>query len=178
VIVPGIGGSDDAHWQTLWEQEWGARAVRIAPESWSQPDLGDWVGAIERAAKRVLSRADDVVLIAHSLGCWAVSSWVHQTVIGPPRGVVLVAPPDPSGDAFPADAAPTFVGALARPLTCPSVVVASTNDPYCDLRVAEGLASDWGSDLAVVGELGHLNSSSGLGAWPQGREIVDRLVSF
>ncbi len=40
VMVPGIGGSDDAHWQTLWERRWGDEiAVRIEPSSWSQPDL-------------------------------------------------------------------------------------------------------------------------------------------
>ncbi len=50
VIIPGIGGSGGAHWQTLWEDEWGSDAVRIAPASWSEPDLADWVQAIERAA--------------------------------------------------------------------------------------------------------------------------------
>ena len=93
-----------------------------------------------------------------------------------PRGVLLVAPPDPTSEAFPADAAPTFVRVAARPLPCPSVVVASTNDPYCDLRVAEDFASIWGSDLTVAGELGHLNSASGLGEWLTGREALDRVT--
>lgn len=177
VIVPGIGGSDDSHWQTRWEQQWGDEtAVRIEPGSWSQPDLPDWVGAIARAVEAVRSRDDDVVLIAHSLGCWAAAEWLQQANHRHSRGALLVAPPDPTGGAFPADAAPTFLSVAARPLPCPSVVVASTNDPYCDLSVAEELARSWGSDLQVAGELGHLNSASGLGEWPAGRRVLDRLA--
>ncbi|MFJ4160728.1 RBBP9/YdeN family alpha/beta hydrolase [Microbacterium testaceum] len=179
VIVPGIGGSDDAHWQTRWEQQWGDEtAVRIEPGSWSQPHLQDWVGAIARAFEAVRSRCDGVVLITHSLGCWAAAEWLQQGNHRHPRGALLVAPPDPTDEAFPADAAPTFLSVAAHPLRCPSVVVASTNDPYCDLRVAEELARSWGSDLQVAGALGHLNSASGLGEWPAGREVLDRLVSL
>lgn len=179
VIVPGIGGSDDSHWQTLWERDWGGEtSVHIEPGSWSQPDLHDWVEAIARAVEVIDQRVDDVVVIAHSLGCWAVSTWLQQAHERYPRGVLLVAPPDPTSEAFPADAAPTFVSAAARVLPCPSVVVASTNDPYCDLRVAEGLASIWGSDLTVAGELGHLNSASGIGEWHAGREALDRVASL
>lgn len=178
VIVPGIGGSDDAHWQTLWERQWGSEtAIRIEPGSWSQPDLHDWVEAIARAAEVIESRDRDVMLIAHSLGCWATSEWLQQTNSRYPRGALLVAPPDPTSEAFPADAAPTFVNVAARPLTCPSVVVASTNDPYCDLRVAEEFASSWGSDLKVAGELGHLNSASGVREWTTARELLDRVAS-
>lgn len=56
------------------------------------------------------------------------------------------------------------------------MVVASTNDPYAALRMAEGLAAAWGSDIRVAGELGHLTAASGLGAWPQGRRLLAELV--
>lgn len=177
VIVPGIGGSDDEHWQTLWQRQWGAAAARIRPQSWSQPDLGDWVDAIDRAVKEVEARADDVVLVAHSLGCWAASAWLGEAGIRPPRGTLLVAPPDPAGERFPGEAAPTFVDVLPHPLPCPSVVVASANDPYCRLEVARDLATSWGSRFEPVGSLGHLNSGSGLGDWPQGRGLLTRLTS-
>ena len=39
VIVPGIGGSGEAHWQSLWEQSWGDEAIRIEPPSWNEPVL-------------------------------------------------------------------------------------------------------------------------------------------
>ncbi|MET7666231.1 alpha/beta hydrolase [Streptomyces sp. NPDC005356] len=38
VLIPGIDGSDEQHWQSLWEKRWGASAVRIAPTSWRQPE--------------------------------------------------------------------------------------------------------------------------------------------
>jgi predicted alpha/beta hydrolase family esterase len=176
VTIPGIDGSDDEHWQTLWEREWGAAAIRITPQSWSQPDLVDWVGAVGRAVDDAEARDSDVVLIAHSLGCWAASTWLNDATERHVRGVLLVAPPDPRGHAFPSEAASTFVGLEARPLPCPSIVVASTNDPYCSLEVAAGFASSWGSRLRTVGEHGHLNSASELGSWPEGRELLNALV--
>jgi hypothetical protein len=51
VIVPGIDNSDELHWQSSWEAEWGPAATRIAVASWTSPDLDDWVGAIERAVR-------------------------------------------------------------------------------------------------------------------------------
>jgi predicted alpha/beta hydrolase family esterase len=175
VIIPGIGGSGEEHWQTLWERQWGAAAIRIAPRSWTQPDLSDWVAAIERAVHDAEARDREVVLIAHSLGCWAASSWLSGVTGRRLRGALLVAPPDLAGDAFPAEAASSFVGVEARTLPCPSIVVASTNDPYCRLEEAAGLATSWESLLHVVGELGHLNTASNLGRWPLGRELLDRV---
>lgn len=177
VLIPGIGGSSEEHWQTAWEQEWGADAVRIAPRSWSEPDLVDWVAAIERAVSDAEVPDIDVVLIAHSLGCWAASAWLNEAPGRHLRGALLVAPPDQTGDTFPAEAASTFVGVAARILPCPSVVVASTNDPYCSLEVAEEFAASWGSLLRVVGELGHLNTASNLGDWPQGRGLLVELLA-
>jgi predicted alpha/beta hydrolase family esterase len=176
VVIPGIGGSSDEHWQTVWERQWGAAAVRIAPQSWSHPDLLDWVAAVERAVDDAEARDSDVVLIAHSLGCWAASTWLNGATGRRLRGAFLVAPPDPAGHAFPSGAASTFVSLEARMLPCPSMVVASTNDPYCPLEVAEGLAAGWGSLLQVVGELGHLNTASDLGSWPRGRELLEIVV--
>lgn len=174
VIVPGIGGSDDAHWQSLWEAQWGTAAVRIAPRSWSRPDLADWVDAIDGAVSGDQTDIGDVVLVAHSLGCWAVATWLRAAAVAP-RGVMLVAPPDPAGEVFPGWAAPTFLSVTAAALPCPSIVAASTSDPYCTLEVAEGFASAWGSELVAMGDVGHLNSASGLGDWPEGRVILDRL---
>lgn len=176
VIIPGIRGSDDTHWQTAWERQWGSAAVRIAPGSWTQPDLADWVAAIDRAVADIETRTSDVVLIAHSLGCWAASTWLSESARPAVRGALLVAPPDPSADAFPTADASTFVGAPRQAMPCPSVVVASTNDPYCRLDVAQSLASAWGSDLRVVGALGHINSASDLGDWLQGREVLESLL--
>lgn len=175
VIVPGIGGSDGTHWQTLWQQRWGVDAVRIDPGSWSHPDLDDWVAAVDRAARLLSPRVDGIALVGHSLGCWAVTEWLLRTPVRIPTAAFLVAPPDPIGDVFPHEDASTFVALQARRLAAPSMVVASTDDPYCEPRVAEQLAAAWGNELVRVDQAGHINSASKLGAWPTGREALDRI---
>lgn len=176
VVVPGVGGSEEDHWQTQWEQEWGPDAVRIVPRSWDAPDHDDWVDAVDRAVRSLDVAHGEVVVVAHSLGCWAATEWLAEAVGSSVRGMMLVAPPDPAGAAFAAAAGPTFARMRARPLDCASVVVASTDDPYCPLEEAELLAAGWGSELRVVGARGHINAASGLGAWQEGRDVLEGLL--
>ena len=61
-------------------------------------------------------------------------------------------------------------------LPFPSIVVASTNDEYMTLERAQQVAQAWGSRLVNVGALGHINSASGLGLWPQGHALLQELV--
>ncbi|MFG2965197.1 RBBP9/YdeN family alpha/beta hydrolase [Streptomyces sp. NPDC048288] len=176
VIIPGIDGSDDGHWQSRWERAWGDSAVRIAPGSWTRPELADWVDAVRAAHDIAVARgAGRVVLVAHSLGCWAAAAWLERVR---PAGVsaFLAAPPDPRGPAFPAARAPTFLDLSARPLPCPALVVASDDDPYGDATASAALASGWQAPRRSVGAHGHLNSASGLGDWPAGRELLRTLV--
>ncbi|WP_199552692.1 alpha/beta hydrolase [Streptomyces sp. N35] len=176
VIIPGIDGSDEQHWQTLWERELGSSAVRIAPASWSAPVLADWVGAVQTAYETACGRSMDgeVVLVAHSLGCWAGARR------GRPRpgaaGGLLVAPPDPRGPAFPREPAATFLDPAARPLSCPALVVGSADDPYCTAEAAAGFAAAWEARWHLAAPAGHLNSASGLGSWPQGRALLNSLT--
>ncbi|MFG2428522.1 RBBP9/YdeN family alpha/beta hydrolase [Streptomyces sp. NPDC048590] len=178
VIVPGIGGSDERHWQSRWEAGWGASATRIAPGSWTEPDLEDWVAAVRTAYERAARQADGdgVALVAHSLGCWAAARWLEEAR---PGGVVafLAAPPDPLGPAFPHEAASTFLGVTARPLPCPGLVVSSDDDPYCGAAAAAGLATGWESPRTSVGKQGHINSDSGHGDWERGRELLRVLLA-
>lgn len=48
ITLPGIGGSDGAHWQTIWEKSNRAMA-RFEPGDWDNPDLSDWLAALDRA---------------------------------------------------------------------------------------------------------------------------------
>ncbi|MGF1428078.1 RBBP9/YdeN family alpha/beta hydrolase [Kitasatospora sp. LaBMicrA B282] len=63
------------------------------------------------------------------------------------------------------------------PLPFPSIVVASSDDPYAGIERSRAFAAGWGSRLVEVGALGHVNSESGLGDWPQGRELLAELTS-
>ncbi|MFI6939088.1 RBBP9/YdeN family alpha/beta hydrolase [Streptomyces sp. NPDC050418] len=174
VFIPGIDGSDEQHWQTLWEQESGPAAVRIAPASWSAPDRSDWIAAVQNAYDRFPS--DEVVLVAHSLGCWAAADWLTGTAPDRVRAALLVAPPDPEGPAFPREAASTFLASAARPLPCPALVVGSPDDPYCTAEMATHFAHQWKADLHLTDGGGHLNSASGLGTWPEGRRLLTGLT--
>ncbi|MFI6684232.1 RBBP9/YdeN family alpha/beta hydrolase [Streptomyces sp. NPDC050485] len=178
VVVPGIDGSDGQHWQTLWEREWSTSAVRISPASWSAPDLDDWVDAVQAAYDDASRRDSRVVLVAHSLGCWAASTWLSKNPSSGVGGAFLVAPPDPREPAFPRQAAATFVAVSAQPLPCPALVVGSTNDPYCTPGTAVDFAARWAARWQVAGACGHINSASGLGAWPHGRELLDSLIQL
>ncbi|MGD3108717.1 RBBP9/YdeN family alpha/beta hydrolase [Streptomyces sp. YGL11-2] len=176
VIIPGIDGSDGQHWQTLWERQWGTSAVRISPASWSTPELEDWGDAVGAAYDEARRLGDRVVLVAHSLGCWAVSTWLDANPSSPVAGAFLAAPPDPHGPAFPRQAAASFTTVSAQPLPCPALVVGSLDDPYCTPEAATDLAARWAAQWHVTGPHGHLNSASGLGPWPDGRKLLDSLT--
>lgn len=168
VIIPGIDGSDDNHWQSIWQAGWGASASRIRPASWERPDLDDWCRAIDRA---VGPNPPAVVLVAHSLGCLAAANWAAGQ--RPPiRGMFLVAPPDTAGPKFPAAAARTFTGKLPVPLCVPGLVVSSEDDPYCTKNAAERMASGWKLDRVSAGPVGHISSASRLGQWDLGRALL------
>ncbi|KQV56263.1 MULTISPECIES: alpha/beta hydrolase [unclassified Caulobacter] len=177
IIIPGIGGSGDAHWQTLWERE-DPSFVRIAPSSWDAPELEDWLAALDSA---VVACAEPPVLVAHSLGCLLVAHWWTRTSHAA-RGAFLVATPDPDGPSFPAVEAASFRGALNVKAPFPVLMVASADDPYGTPAYAAAKAAAWGAELVEAGALGHINGSSGLGAWPWSRAlltgfIADRLLS-
>lgn len=162
-IVPGIGGSGPEHWQSRWEASYGGR--RLAPSSWDEPDPADW----QRALTALV--AEDDVVVAHSLGCLAVATWLGAG--GRCAGVLVVAVPDPHGPSFPAAAAGFTTSRVA--LSVPAVLVASTDDPYADVAYAEEVAVAWDATLVVAGARGHLNAASGLGDWPEGQALLAEL---
>ena len=132
IILPGSGGSGEAHWQTRWQQANSAMR-RFSPASWDLPDFDDWVAALETAVSQATTPP---VLIAHSLSCLLVAHW--QTVSGLEiAGAFLVAVPDPASPAYPAYAIP-FAETPRGPLRFPSLIVASTDDSLRYARLCQG----------------------------------------
>jgi predicted alpha/beta hydrolase family esterase len=115
-------------------------------------------------------RSSDAVLVAHSLGCLAAARWAARRRPGV-AGVFLVAPPDRSGELFPAAAA-TFAAAAEGPLDVAGLIVSSDNDPYCSSDVADQLARAWALPRVSAGPVGHINSASGLGRWDTGHALL------
>jgi predicted alpha/beta hydrolase family esterase len=174
LILPGLYSSGPEHWQSRWEAEHPG-FVRVEQRDWETPDRREWVETLDRAITGVAADPSPVVLVAHSLGCCLVAHWAaaHR---GPIRGALLVAPSDVEAAGFPAG--PTgFAPMPIAPLPFPSLLVASTDDPYLPLSRAEHFAQCWGSRLEVLGPLGHINSASGLGSWPAGFAILRELLA-
>ena len=174
IVLPGIGGSGDAHWQTIWQRE-EAGWLRFQPTSWDHPDLSDWIRALDHA----LSQAGEpATLVAHSLACLLVAHWAARSArTRQVAGAFLVAVPDPDGPAFPRADASTFFNVPEAPLPFPTLILASSNDPYASLDYAERRALEWKAGLVEMGALGHINGASGLGSWPEGRRLLTAFQS-
>ncbi len=170
LILPGFGNSGAKHWQSQWERT-GPNFIRVQQRDWNKPDCAEWVRTLDRAIGEL---ANPPVLVAHSLACLVVVRWaVHPTKRI--KGALLVAPPDPEGPNFP----PMAIGFASIPqvrLDFPSIVIASSNDPYGSLEYARRCAVSWGSRFINIGDCGHINDDSGLGNWPEGMAQLESII--
>lgn len=141
-------------------------------DDWDTPHCADWVERIEDTLATVPEGT--AVLVAHSSSCAAVAHLAHTTKHRI-KGALLVAPSDPLGAAYPQG--PTgFAPVPLVPLPFPSIVVASENDEYISLEQAQKYAQAWGSRFVNIGMAGHINSSSNLGAWQVGLDLLETLL--
>ena len=169
VIVPGWRDSGPGHWQTLWAGQL-PRVQRVVQDNWVSPLRRAWV---ERLAETILAIEGPVVIAAHSLGCITT---VHLPDEAARRiqGALLVAPADPERRGVLADFAPVPYQALPYR----SIVVASSNDPFCPARLAGAYARAWGSEFMRLQEAGHINVDSGHGDWPLGLALLQSLAGL
>lgn len=170
LILPGIGNSGADHWQTHWENA-NDHYVRVEQRDWDSPHCTDWIASLEASVKL---HGEETVLVAHSLACLLVAHWAAQTTLKI-KAALLVAVPNPQGPHFPAQAT-GFAPLPLASLPFKSMVVASSNDPYGALAHSELCATSWGSRLVNIGEAGHINGASGLGAWPAGHDLLHGLT--
>ncbi len=172
IIVPGWRDSAPGHWQSLWAERLDG-AVRVEQDDWVAPARHAWVASI---AKTIIEQNEPVVVIAHSLGCIATTHLPPEAVKCI-QGALLVAPADPERRAVLSDFAPVPY----QKLPYRSVLVASSNDPYCPVRLAGAYARAWGSEFVRMQNAGHINIESGHGEWPLGVALLQSLagdVSF
>ncbi len=168
-VLPGLNNSGPLHWQSRWETLYGF--TRIHQRDWDTPDKNDWIHTINEVIAPF--PPENVILIAHSLACGAVAHWADKYARSI-RGALLVAPADTDAPSFPQG--PTgFDPMPLQSLPFKTIVVASTNDEYVSLQRAEYFATQWGSTFVNIGDKGHINSASGLGDWPEGYELLQRL---
>ncbi|WP_431677026.1 RBBP9/YdeN family alpha/beta hydrolase [Kitasatospora sp. KL5] len=171
LVLPGYQNSGPEHWQSRWEAA-DPGFVRVQQADWDKPQLADWVAELDRA---VVAAGRPVVLVAHSLGCITVAHWAAgRTDTAGVLGALLVAPADVDTAEVPELYG--FRPVPLQPLPFASTVVASSDDPWCTIERAAAFAAAWGSQFVGAGALGHINSDSGLGDWPEGRTLLTDLV--
>lgn len=179
LIVPGLRDHVDAHWQTLLAAQL-PRVRTVPPMGREDLDCAARVAAIEREAQAI---DGPLILVAHSGGVVMTVHWARQTrrqVLG----ALLATPPDferamPAG--YPSLDALQDGGWLPVPrqrLPFASIVAASRNDPLGRYERITALASDWGSLLVDLGDVGHLNPASGFGHWPRAEQLIAEFAAM
>jgi len=174
VIVPGLGDSGPQHWQTLWEQKYGA--ARVRQDDPDAPNPERWTARLQEVVE---ATPGDLVLVGHSSGSLTIVEWAqrygeHARV----KGALLVAPSDAEDEDVQAEY--PVIAAMApvpmQPLPFPALVVCSENDPYVSFGRAEQMADAWGAEVVSAGEVGHINVVSGHGEWAEGEVLLSECL--
>lgn len=169
LILPGLGNSGDAHWQTLWEKQFDF--TRVNQRDWDTPVRTEWVEKIEDTLSGFTP--EKILLVGHSLACCTIAYWAQQTK-HKIKGALLVAPSDTEASSYPAGTT-GFTPMPLNKLLFPSITVTSNNDFYVTTERARYFADAWGSRFVSVGEVGHINAASGIGSWPEGLNYLEEL---
>ncbi|MES2822697.1 MAG: alpha/beta hydrolase [Pseudomonadota bacterium] len=164
IIVPGLRNSDEHHWQSLWQAKL-PNSKRIELDDWNTPNLEKWSAAI---IKILVGLNQPAVLIAHSFGALASAS-VAENFPEKIAALLLVAPADP--DKF------SIAHQLPQgSLNPPTKIIASSSDPWMSDSKAAYWALQWSADFLRLNNVGHINSESNLGVWPEGVQELHQLV--
>ena len=154
LILHGLEGNDEGHWQTWLADRLRERGLRVLypelPDPF-EPELEEWLDVIdgEYAA----------TVVCHSLGCLL---WLHHVARGgwTSERVLLVAPPCaevPGASGFQPPPFPELgEGAL---------LAASGDDPWCPPGAATAYAELAVATVELPGA-GHVNTEAGYGPWP------------
>jgi predicted alpha/beta hydrolase family esterase len=176
LIVPGLRDHMPDHWQTLLEQKL-PNARSVPRRTHDKLSCSMWVDALDRSLAQI---DGPVVLVAHSGGVMIVAHWATRHVRRI-HGALLATPADlesPLPAGYPTQEALRENGWLPiprTPLPFPSIVAASRNDPLAAFHRVADFAAAWGSRLADIGNVGHLNPASGFGEWLQAEAFVREL---
>lgn len=179
LIVPGLRGSGDAHWQSRWDRllrSYGISVTRVRQSDWSRPDYNVWkesfIMAYERCRRPVL-------IVAHSLGATLtvrVATECNLTKVG---GALLVAVADvEQHDGRDAALVRTFAPLPYAVMNFPTFFLFSRNDPWLKVRRARQLARAWNASLFDCGRRGHIGDDIQLGEWTEGLSALTTLATY
>jgi predicted alpha/beta hydrolase family esterase len=173
LVLPGLGNSGVDHWQSYWCLAF-RNATRVLQDDWDNPNRDAWLKNLDVT---IAGGKRPAILICHSLSCSLAAHWVAHNRPGRVAAAFLVAPSDVESAAHTPDSTRDFAPMPRAAFPVPSLVVASTDDPYVTLARAQDFAQSWGADFCNAGELGHINSASRLGYWPQGLLMFGQLLA-
>lgn len=178
LIVPGLRDHMPDHWQT--------HLAAALPDARTVPPLQDdklsCAARVEALDREIRSIDGPLILAAHSAGVLTVVHWA-RTHLRPIRGALFATPADietPLPAGYPTIEELRLGGWLPIPRTqlpFPSILASSGNDPLAAPDRTAALARDWNSLLVPLGQVGHLNPTSGFGPWPRALEFLRQLDS-
>jgi predicted alpha/beta hydrolase family esterase len=171
LILPGLGNSGPAHWQSIWEKQF--NLIRVEQQDWETPVCADWIKTLNGYVTQ--HNPAEVILAGHSLACATIAYWAREFNIII-KGALLVAPSDTEADTYP-EGTTGFSPVPLIKLPFKSIVVMSTNDYYVRPERAQLFADSWGSKLINIGDATHINASSNLGEWEEGLALLKELDS-
>lgn len=171
IIIPGLRNSDENHWQSFFERSNPKEFMRVIQDNWDEPDCETWIERIEETLSDM--NHEDLVLIGHSIGCMAIVRW-YEKYEHKIKGTLLVAPSDAERENY-----PSYITGFAplpmMKLPFPSILVASTNDHVTSFDRSKEFAENWGSELVVLEDAGHIEPKSGFSEWKEGLNFVEQL---
>lgn len=171
LTIPGLGGSGTAHWQSFWDTTH-SQCRRVHQDNWNIPDFDAWITGLHLA---ISSCSEPPFLVAHSLGCALVAHWARKHPDIEIGGALLVAPADVESEHHTPPEAHIFAPMPMAVLPFPSILVASSTDPYLDLRQAQVFATAWGAEFVNIGPYGHINVASHMDEWDEGWALLQSL---
>lgn len=165
LVVPGLHGSGEAHWQT-WLEAHFRRSIRVRQEDWTLPDVDRWATRIAQTIAR--QPPARWVAVAHSFGCLALARYLAIGGQGV-QAALMVAPAEPSRF----NAAPLLPHQALR---VPCVLIGSQTDPWMTHDSAAHWAKVWGAQFINLGDVGHINVDSGFGPLPLAKTLTSSLI--
>ncbi|KQY02745.1 hypothetical protein ASE23_14330 [Rhizobium sp. Root73] len=170
LILPGLNGSDDGHWQRFWLSD-NTESRLVEQDDWKSPRIEAWTNRLEE----VLIHEGPAYIVAHSLGCLLAAKCADRPTARLIKGALLVAPCDLSTTEKLHPGAIHFGRMPTRALPFPTITVGSLNDIYMPLESLSLYAGLWKTQVRNLGPAGHINIGSGFGRWTGGYELLSLL---
>ena len=170
LILPGLNGSDDGHWQRFWLKD-DAESRLVEQDDWKSPRIEAWAKRLEE----VLAQVGPAYIVAHSLGCLLAAKCADRPSAQLIKGALLVAPCDLTTTERLHPGAIHFGRMPTRVLPFPTITVGSLNDIYMPLENLSLYSRLWKTQVKNLGPAGHVNIESGFGRWTGGYELLSLL---